>query len=55
MSKWIKKLFKPKCTCDGCFHNMSGKWCDFEHHCKKKFKEPDKKTDKRLALKGGEG
>lgn len=52
MIKFLIKIFKPKCSCYTCFHNC-GTWCDFEHHCKKKFKESDRKTDKRLRLKGG--
>lgn len=45
----IKEFFKPKCACDTCIHNCEF-FCDCPDwkNCLKKFKESDRKTDKRL-------
>lgn len=48
---WLKNVLNRlglTCECNKCFHNC-GVWCDFESHCKKKFMESDRKTDKRIA------
>lgn len=45
----VNKEEKGKCTCNECFHNCTT-FCDFEHHCRKKFMELDEETDRRLGL-----
>lgn len=39
---------KGQCECDGCIHNCTT-ICDFQHYCKKMYKEHDIDTDVRLA------
>lgn len=39
---------KDDCECEKCFHNCTT-FCDFQHYCKKMFKESDMMTDIRLT------